>query len=173
MIHTQNITKTDLPGVMALWTALHEQTVENNCWPPVPDDRWFAHLCRHCSWAVAKDDGKIVGFAFWKLGPKGNAFVRAIGAMEEIPYLHLVLACVRASKEYAYGLLHRNRPEHAWYSKIGATFEPEGYPPLTPRQEAAYATREEKLAARVPVSEKVIVPVSLLTLVQARLEELS
>ena len=98
--------------------------------------------------------------------------VKAMGATSEAAYLHLVLAAVAASQTAIYGLLNRNRPEWQWYSNIGATLETVGYQPMTPEQQSQYATRDEMLAARIPLQDKVTVPVSLLSAILARLEVL-
>lgn len=193
MIHTRTISQADFPAVKALWEQLHAQAMDNNCWPGAPSDAMLAHLVSTHDWAVVEErereavswqpesqtgsplpasSSHLLGFTFWKLDPAGNAFVRAIAALNEPEYLHLVIAAVSASRTEAYGMLARVRPERTWFRNIGATFEPAGYEPLTPNQEAQCAARDEKLAARVPVTDKVIVPVSRLPRIRTRLEEI-
>jgi hypothetical protein len=185
MIQMRNITTDDLPAVAGLWAQLHSQNIESNCWPEAPSLEVLAGLILRSHWVVAENgqlavgsgqSGEktqaILGFACWVLDPDGNAYVRAVAAMEEAAYLHLVLACVSASKTQAYGMLHRNRPELQWYANIGATFEAVGYEPMTPAQEAIYATRAAKLAARKPMQDRVIVPATLTPVIDARLAAL-
>jgi hypothetical protein len=185
MTKTRDITIDDLPAVAGLWSELHAQNIENNCWPEAPSLEVLAGLITRSCWVVAENgqwaDGSgqsggkpqaILGFACWVIDPDGNAYVRAVAAMDESAYLHLVLACVAASKTQAYGMLNRNRPEWQWYANIGATFENVGYEPMTPAQEAKHATRAAKLAARVPVQDRVIVPTILTPVIDARLAAL-
>ncbi|MBN1941818.1 MAG: hypothetical protein JW849_00830 [Phycisphaerae bacterium] len=169
MIQTRNISVDDLPAVKALWGQLHAQAMNNNCWPAVPNDRWFAHLRENNQWAIAEEGKKAVGFSFWKLDPDGNASVRAIAALEELPYLHLMISILQTANQYGYGFLQRSRPEWTWLANIGATFEPVGFAPMTPAEEARYATRAEKLATRVPIQDRVIVPVSLIPVIEERI----
>jgi len=195
MIHTRTITTDDYPAVAALWATLHAQAIPNNCWPGAPSDEMLMHLAERYDWAVAEEVAgsrepvageknpqsvpkgsatfrnpqSLLGFAFWRIDPDGNASVRAIAALDEAAYLCLVLAAVSASQTKACGMLARNRPERTWFQNIGATFEPCGFASLTPAEESRFAGRADKLAARAPVQDRVIVPVSRIPAIQTRL----
>lgn len=202
MIHVRTISESDRLGVLALWEVLHRQGPEDNCWPEPPQERRWRHWLETCLGAVAEEDPPSslrdppspAGFAFWTLDRDGNAQVHALGAREEKPYLHLMLPILRGAKEFGYGWLRRSRPEYAWYVRLGATFQPHAHQPLTPEQEAKieaeFAGRnpdfgirgsqenrrllcgQARRSARVPLADLVIVPVRLISAIEARLAAL-
>ena len=166
MIQTRNISDADLVAVKALWATLHAKESQ------APDDEALAYLVKHNTWAIAENDGKPCGFGYWHLDDNGNAHLRVTASQTEAAFLSLVLACASASEKCVHGILKRNRPEKAWLANIGAVMEPYGYAPMTPAEEATFKTRAEKLAARVPMIDRITIPVSLIPAIQARLEVL-
>jgi len=170
MMITRVILESDIPAIKALWATLHAQTISDNCWPIAPSDEMLAYLVTHNQWAIAKDPSQcILGFSFWNIDKDGNANVRAIAAMTESVYLRLCLPILQSARECGYGMLNRNRNEWTWFENVGAGFETIAYQPVSPMEKSDCFTREEILSSRIPMQDRVGVPVRLIPTMEKRL----